>query len=237
MAIVETQGLVKKYPMGSTEVRALRGLDLAVEAGEFMSVMGPSGSGKSTLLNLIGCLDTPTEGTVLLDGVDVTQVRRSRLAAIRREKVGFVFQQFNLLSHLTALENVMLPLRYTEMSRREARERAAQLLEHVDLGDRMAHRPLEMSGGEQQRVAVARALVNRPAIVLADEPTGELDSATADEIMALLLSLNREGQTFVIVTHDPQVAAQTARTVHLHDGKIVQEERFAVPPFPNIRQP
>ena len=202
-----------------------------------MSVMGPSGSGKSTLLNLVGCLDTPTEGTVLLDGVDVTQVRRSRLAAIRREKVGFVFQQFNLLNHLTALENVTLPLRYTEMSRREARDRAMHLLEHVGLGDRMAHRPLEMSGGEQQRVAVARALVNRPAIVLADEPTGELDSATADEIMALLLSLNREGQTFVIVTHDPQVAAQTTRTVHLHDGKIVQEERFAASPFPNIHQP
>ena len=225
MAIVETQGLIKVYPMGAAEVRALRGLDLAVEAGEFMSVMGPSGSGKSTLLNLIGCLDTPTEGTVLLDGVDVTQVQRSRLAAIRREKVGFVFQQFNLLSHLTALENGMLPLRYTEMSRRETRERAAQLLEHVGLVDRMAHFPLEMSGGEQQRVAVARALVNRPAIVLADEPTGELDSATADEIVALLRSLNREGQTFIIVTHDPQVAAQTARTVHLHDGKIVQEEQ------------
>jgi putative ABC transport system ATP-binding protein len=225
MAIVESRGLIKVYPMGTTEVRALRGLDLAVEAGEFMSVMGPSGSGKSTLLNLIGCLDTPTAGTVLLDGVDVTRVRRSRLAAIRREKVGFVFQQFNLLSHLTALENVMLPLRYAEMSRREARERAAQLLKHVGLGDRMAHRPLEMSGGEQQRVAVARALVNRPAIVLADELTGELDSATADEIMALLRSLNREGPTFIIVTHDPQVAAQTARTVHLHDGRIVHDER------------
>jgi len=225
MAIVEAHGLVKIYPMGTTEVRALRGLDLVVEAGEFMSVMGPSGSGKSTLLNLVGCLDTPTEGTVLLDGVDVTQVRRSRLAAIRRQKIGLVFQQFNLLSHLTALENVILPLRYTEMGRREARERAAQLLEHVGLGDRMAHRPLEMSGGEQQRVAVARALVNRPAIVLADEPTGELDSATADEIMALLRTLNREGQTFIIVTHNPQVAAQTARTVHLHDGRIVHDER------------
>jgi len=225
MAIVEAHGLVKIYPMGTTEVRALRGLDLVVEAGEFMSVMGPSGSGKSTLLNLVGCLDTPTEGTVLLDGVDVTQVRRSRLAAIRRQKIGLVFQQFNLLSHLTALENVILPLRYTEMGRREARERAAQLLEHVSLGDRMAHRPLEMSGGEQQRVAVARALVNRPAIVLADEPTGELDSATADEIMALLRTLNREGQTFIIVTHNPQVAAQTARTVHLHDGRIVHDER------------
>ncbi len=225
MSIVEAQGLVKIYPMGTTEVRALRGLDMTVEVGEFMSVMGPSGSGKSTLLNLIGCLDSPTEGTVVLDGVNVTQVERSRLPAIRREKVGFVFQQFNLLSHLTALENVMLPLRYTDVSRREARARAAQLLEHVGLGDRMTHRPLEMSGGEQQRVAVARALVNRPAIVLADEPTGEVDTTTADELMALLRALNQEGQTFIIVTHDPSVAAQTDRTVYLRDGKVTREEK------------
>jgi len=225
MAIVEAQGLIKIYSMGTTEVRALRGLDMTVEAGEFMSVMGPSGSGKSTLLNLLGCLDTPTEGTVVLDGTDVTQSPRSRLPAIRREKVGFVFQQFNLLSHLTALENVMLPLRYADVNRREARERAIQLLAHVGLGDRTAHRPPEMSGGEQQRVAVARALVNRPAIVLADEPTGELDSATAGELMALLQSLNQESQTFIIVTHDPQVAAQTDRTITLRDGRVVQEER------------
>lgn len=225
MSIVEAQGLVKIYPMGATEVRALRGLDLTVEAGEFMSVMGPSGSGKSTLLNLIGCLDRPTEGTVLLDGVNVTQVERSRLPAIRREKVGFVFQQFNLLTHLTALENVMLPLRYTDASRREARARAAELLEHVGLGDRMTHRPLEMSGGEQQRVAVARALVNRPCLILADEPTGEVDTATADELMALLRALNREGQTFIIVTHDSSVAAQTDRTMYLRDGKVHWEER------------
>jgi putative ABC transport system ATP-binding protein len=225
MAIVEVQGLVKTYPMGTVEVRALRGLDLTIEAGEFMSVMGPSGSGKSTLLNLVGCLDTPTEGTVVLDGVDVAQVQRSRLPAIRREKVGFVFQQFNLLGHLTALENVMLPLRYADVGRRQARRRAQELLEHVGLGDRTGHRPLEMSGGEQQRVAVARALVNQPAIVLADEPTGELDSGTADDTMTLLRSLNREGQTFVIVTHDPRVAAQTSRTVYLQDGKVVREEK------------
>ena len=225
--IVEARGLVKVYPMGTTEVHALRGLNLTVEAGEFMSVMGPSGSGKSTLLNLIGCLDTPTAGSVVVDGVDVTQVRRSRLPAIRREKVGFVFQQFNLLGHLTALENVMLPLRYADVGRREARERAVALLEHVGLGDRMEHRPLEMSGGEQQRVAVARALVNRPAIVLADEPTGELDSATAGETMALMRTLNQEGQTFVIVTHDAQVAAQTDCTVYLRDGRVVREEQRA----------
>ncbi|MFN2269897.1 MAG: ABC transporter ATP-binding protein [Anaerolineae bacterium] len=224
MAIVEAQDLVKIYPMGATKVHALRGLSLTIEAGEFTSVMGPSGSGKSTLLNLVGCLDTPTEGTVVLDGVNVTRARRSRLPAIRREKVGFVFQQFNLLSHLTALENVMLPLRYAEVKRREARKRAEELLAHVGLGDRMKHRPLEMSGGEQQRVAVARALVNRPAIVLADEPTGELDSTNAAEIMALLRALNEEGQTFVIVTHDPSVAAKTDRTIHLKDGQVDREE-------------
>jgi len=225
MAIVEARELVKIYPMGATEVHALRGLDLTVERGEFISVMGPSGSGKSTLLNLVGCLDTPTEGTVVLDGVDIAKTRRSRLPAIRREKVGFVFQQFNLLSHLTALENVMLPLRYAEVTKREARKRAEELLTHVGLGDRMKHRPLEMSGGEQQRVAVARALVNHPAIILADEPTGEVDSATADEIMALLRTLNEEGQTFIIVTHDPSVAAKTDRTIHLKDGQVDREER------------
>jgi len=225
MTIVEARGLVKIYPMGTTEVRALRGLDMTVEAGDFMSVMGPSGSGKSTLLNLVGCLDTPTEGAVVLDGVDVTQARRSRLPSIRREKVGFVFQQFNLLGHLTALENVMLPLRYTDVRRREARRRAQELLEHVGLGDRMTHRPLEMSGGEQQRVAVARALVNRPAIILADEPTGELDTNTAVELIALLRALNQEGQTFIIVTHDPRVTAQTDHTIYLQDGKVLRKER------------
>ena len=225
MAIVEAQDLVKIYPMGATKVHALRGLNLTIQAGEFTSVMGPSGSGKSTLLNLVGCLDTPTEGVVVLDGVNVTAARRSRLPAIRREKVGFVFQQFNLLNHLTALENVMLPLRYAEVKRREAHKRAEELLTHVGLGGRMKHRPLEMSGGEQQRVAVARALVNHPAIVLADEPTGELDSTNAAEIMALLRALNEEGQTFVIVTHDPNVAAKTDRTIHLKDGQVDREER------------
>jgi putative ABC transport system ATP-binding protein len=228
MAIVETRGLVKIYPMGATQVHALRGLDMTVDVGEFMSVMGPSGSGKSTLLNLVGCLDTPSEGTVAVDGVDITQISRSRLPAIRREKVGFVFQQFNLLGHLTALENVMLPLRYADVNRREARQRAAQLLGQVGLGDRLTHRPLEMSGGEQQRVAVARALVNQPAIVLADEPTGNLDTTSGNEIMALLQSFNQGGQTFIIVTHDPGVAAQTDRTVYLQDGKVSREERRKV---------
>jgi ABC-type lipoprotein export system ATPase subunit len=225
MAIVEAHDLVKIYPMGKTEVHALGVLNVMIERGEFVSVMGPSGSGKSTLLNLIGCLDTPTEGIVVVDGVDVTLAPRSRLPAIRREKVGFVFQQFNLLEHLSALENVALPLRYADVSRRETRERAEEMLDLVGLGDRLGHRPLEMSGGEQQRIAVARALVNQPAIVLADEPTGELDSVNANEIMTLLRGLNEEGQTFIIVTHDPSIAAQTDRTVYLKDGKIEREER------------
>jgi putative ABC transport system ATP-binding protein len=225
MAIVETQNLTKIYKMGAAEVHALQGIDLIVEQGEFLSVMGRSGSGKSTLLNLLGCLDRPTEGIIHLGGLEVTKLPKRRLPRIRREKVGFVFQQFNLLSSLTALENVMLPLRYSNVSGREGRRRAQALLEEVGLGDRMIHRPTEMSGGEQQRVAVARALINNPAIVLADEPTGEMDTHTAGEIIGLLHELNaREGQTFIIVTHDPLVAESTDRTIYLQDGMIVSEE-------------
>ena len=226
MAIVESRNLTKIYKMGAAEVRALQGIDLVVERGEFLSVMGRSGSGKSTLLNLLGCLDRPTEGIIYLDGLEVTSLPKRRLPRIRREKVGFVFQQFNLLPSLTALENVMLPLRYSGVSKREGRRRAQALLEEVGLGDRMTHRPTEMSGGEQQRVAVARALINNPAIVLADEPTGELDTHTAGEIIGLLHELNeRDGQTFVIVTHDPLVAESTDRTIYLQDGMIVREKR------------
>ncbi len=229
--IVEAHGLVKTYPMGTVQVAALQGLDLVIEAGEFISVMGPSGSGKSTLLNVLGCMDRPTEGVVVLDGVDLTKLSPSQQPKIRREKIGFVFQQYHLLAHLTALENVMLPLRYADISGKAARERAAALLEHVGLGDRQHHRPLELSGGQQQRVAVARALVNRPAIVLADEPTGNLDSKAGDEIIALLRALNKEGQTFIIVTHDPRVAEQTDRTVYLRDGRVVNEvKRNGHPP-------
>lgn len=224
MAIVETRNLTKIYKMGAAKVHALQGVDLVVEPGEFVSVMGRSGSGKSTLLNLVGCLDRPTEGVIHLDGLEVTRLPKRRLPRIRREKVGFVFQQFNLLSSLTALENVMLPLRYTGVSGREGRRRAQALLEEVGLGDRMTHRPTEMSGGEQQRVAVARALINNPAIVLADEPTGELDTHTAGEIIGLLHELNaRDGQTFIVVTHDPLVAESTDRTIYLQDGMIVDE--------------
>jgi putative ABC transport system ATP-binding protein len=227
-AIVEARELVKVYHMGATEVRALRGLSLEVASGEFISVMGPSGSGKSTLLNILGCMDRPTEGQVRLDGTDLGEVPHRQLPRIRREKIGFVFQQYHLLNHLTALENVMLPLRYADVGQKEARRRAEELLERVGLGDRMDHRPLELSGGQQQRVAVARALVNHPAIVLADEPTGNLDSKSGDEIMALLWQLNREGQTFIAVTHDPRVAEKTERTIYLQDGRVVDEKQRQV---------
>ena len=226
MAIVEARNLVKTYRMGLTEVQALRGVDLIVEKGEFLSVMGRSGSGKSTLLNLLGCLDRPTEGKVFINGVEVTALPRRKLPRIRQQMVGFVFQQFNLLPELTALENVTLPLRYSRVGRAEGRRRAMELLEQAGLGDRYTHRPAELSGGEQQRVAVARALINRPAIVLGDEPTGELDTHTAAELMALLHDLNQtQGQTFIIVTHDPGVAEKTDRTIYLSDGMILREER------------
>ena len=226
MAIVEAQNLVKTYHMGLTEVRALRGVNLVVEEGEFLSVMGRSGSGKSTLLNLLGCLDRPTEGTVFLNGVEVTALPRRKLPRIRQQMVGFVFQQFNLLPSLTALENVTLPLRYSGVGRAEGRRHALELLEQVGLGDRYTHRPAELSGGELQRVAVARALINRPAIILADEPTGELDTHTAAEIMDLLHDLNQtQGQTFIVVTHDPGVAEKTDRMIYLSDGMILREER------------
>jgi putative ABC transport system ATP-binding protein len=226
MAIVEAQNLVKTYRMGLTEVHALRGVDLAVKEGEFLSVMGRSGSGKSTLLNMVGCLDRPTEGKVFINGVEVTALPRRKLPRIRRQMVGFVFQQFNLLPALTALENVILPLRYSRVGRAEGRRRAIELLDQVGLGDRRTHRPAELSGGELQRVAVARALINHPAIVLADEPTGELDTHTAAEIMTLLRDLNQtQGQTFIIVTHDPGVAKKTERTIHLSDGMVLREEQ------------
>ncbi len=224
-AVVETHNLSRVYRMGAAEVHALQGVDVAIARQEFVSIMGRSGSGKSTLLHLLGCLDRPTSGSVRLDGIEVTALPRRRLPAIRRQKVGFVFQQFNLLAHLTALENVLLPLRYSRLSLREGRQRAGYLLERVGLADRLTHRPVELSGGEQQRVALARALINRPAIVLADEPTGEVDTHTAAEIVELLHELNRsEGQTFILVTHDPLLAEATTRTLYLQDGRVVGEE-------------
>ena len=222
-AVIEVEDVAKVYRMGETEVHALRGLDLTVDEGEIMSIMGPSGSGKSTLLAILGCLDTPTSGSYWLAGQDVGRLSDDQLATIRGRQIGFVFQTFNLLPRATALDNVELPLLYTGASKR--RQRAQAALEAVGLGDRTRHRPAQMSGGEQQRVAMARALVNEPAIILADEPTGNLDSKTGSEVLEILTMLHRErGLTLVVVTHDPQVAARTERIVHLLDGRVEREE-------------
>lgn len=226
MPIVETRDLVKTYKMGDTIVRALDGLDMTIERGEFMAIMGRSGSGKSTLLNMLGCLDRPTSGAVVIDGTDVAKAPKSQLPKIRREKIGFVFQHFNLLPTLTALENVMLPLKYAGVNGGERKKRAMQALEQVGMNHRANHRPAEMSGGEQQRASVARAIVTKPAIVLGDELTGELDSKTSRAVIELLREFNRTTkQTFVLVTHDPAVAEQTDRVVHLMDGKVEFEEK------------
>jgi putative ABC transport system ATP-binding protein len=217
--VIESKNLVKTYQMGKILVEALRGVSIEIQRGEVIAIMGPSGSGKSTLMNLLGCLDRPTSGEYILDGETVSQLSDNKLATIRNRKVGFIFQSFNLLPRVSALENVELPLRYSGLNHH--RQRAKQALDAVGLSDRLKHRPSELSGGEQQRVAIARALVNNPAIVMADEPTGNLDSKSGREIMELLLSLNRErAMTVIIVTHDPAIASQTQRIVHLRDGLL-----------------
>ncbi len=219
-AVIVTRGLEREYDMGGEIVRALRGVDVTIRRNEFVAIMGPSGSGKSTLMNLIGCLDTPSRGEYWLNGHRVSELGDDELARIRNREIGFVFQTFNLLPRADALHNVELPLVYAGVNSKERRERAAEALTRVGLGDRMAHRPNELSGGQRQRVAIARALVNRPSILLADEPTGNLDSTTSTEIMALFEELHRQNQTIVLVTHEHDIAAHADRQVHLFDGKV-----------------
>jgi putative ABC transport system ATP-binding protein len=222
--VIETHNLKKIYKMGEVEVRALDGIDIQIERGSIISIMGPSGSGKSTLMNLLGCLDRPTEGEYILDGVNVANMKDDQLAEVRNRKVGFVFQSFNLLPRQTSMANVELPLRYAGETKNR-RAKATQALQSVGLADRMTHKPTELSGGQQQRVAIARALVNNPAIIMADEPTGNLDSKSGREIMELILNLNKtQKTTIIIVTHDQAIAEQTQRIIRLRDGKVLNEE-------------
>lgn len=224
--MISIEGITKTFHLGEIDVPVLKGINFSVEEGEYVAIMGTSGSGKSTLMNIIGCLDRPTSGLYILDGRDLTTLDDDELADIRNQYIGFVFQQFNLLPRLTALENVMLPMIYADVSRSERIESATAALEKMGLSDRLNNRPNQLSGGQQQRVAIARALVNHPALVLADEPTGALDTTTSHEIMALLTELNQNGTTIAIVTHDATVAAQTKRIINMQDGVIVETARI-----------
>ena len=218
--IIKLEGITREYVMGSEQVRALRGIDLEIRRNEYVAIMGPSGSGKSTMMNMLGCLDTPSGGRYWLNGHEVSQMKDDDLAHVRNKEIGFVFQTFNLLPRASALANVELPLVYSGASGRDRRRRAEQALQRVGLGDRMHHKPNELSGGQRQRVAIARALVNNPSILLADEPTGNLDSSTSEEIMRVFGSLQSQGQTVVLVTHEPDIAAHAHRVIVLRDGRV-----------------
>ncbi|MHC1600277.1 MAG: ABC transporter ATP-binding protein [Candidatus Methanospirareceae archaeon] len=219
--MIHTENLTKVYRMGDAEVYALHDVNLDIQEGEFIAIIGPSGSGKSTLLNIIGCLDTPTSGAVFIDGVDTASLNENELAEIRREKIGFIFQQFNLVHTLNALENVALPMFFSGVKRETRLRRAEELLVNVGLGDRIYHKPSELSGGQQQRVAIARALSNDPEVIIGDEPTGNVDTETGNAIMDILEGLNQEGRTVIVVTHDAEIAARASRTKRMRDGRVL----------------
>jgi putative ABC transport system ATP-binding protein len=223
--VIELREIVKTYTIGDIEVQALRGVSLTVERGDFVAIMGASGSGKSTMMNIIGCLDVPSRGWYWLDGVDVRELEELSLSRVRSRKIGFVFQSFNLIARTTALANVELPLAYMGVKAKERRQRALEALESVGLSDRAGHVPSELSGGQQQRVAVARALVTNPALILADEPTGNLDSVASQDVMDILAAVNRAGRTVVVITHEDEVAARAQRVVRLRDGQVLSDER------------
>lgn len=225
MALIEIRDMYKIYEMGSEEVHALDGVNLKIEEKEFVAIIGASGSGKSTLMNMIGCLDTPTSGTYLLDGEDISSFSDRRLARVRNQKIGFIFQQFNLFKKMTAFENVERPAKYSSVSRQERRRRALEAIESVGLTDRMSHKPHELSGGQQQRVAIARSLVNKPPVLLADEPTGNLDSRSSREIIGMIKQLHKAGNTIILITHDPGIAEQADRVLSIRDGRIISDVR------------